>query len=319
LCGKAQNEGGAKTAEQKMRSAYFRRIDHNAQSFAGPLESQVAVLYNKKDNSDNGLVIPSQESLEVRCGAAVPVRAALSVRHRYELELGDPSTTSQTTLTLPETAYTIVNRNTDWGEPVVFEGKLSRCYEDRGGLDGHALFVLPDIADEREFGVEYYDRAEEAIYVQVYDIDNGYQTLGQLDLRGSMEWKVGKFVIPEGLKHGYEGWILRFVTNKIHPVASHPISRIFAPSAPPPSETELNLSSGGIVIPLKWNVDYFTYNLILEFEGDTPPGLESAPYTVCDGVRYVLFDSGKEAEAAANKQYRLPSWLVKTKQKYNFS
>lgn len=322
MCGRHQVSGREKSIVERMRAAYFRRIDERINNYLSPTESQVAILFSKGEKTQSDQIKQlnniEQMILEVNLHNADIVQTKLEVKHRYKLDFCDVEATSENSLIMPENAYVIVNSNTDWGESIEIEGKSARCYENCGGLDGHALFVLPDLPGETEFTIEYYDRAEEPIYVQVYDIDNGYQTIGQLELTQANQWKVSHYSIPAELKHGNAGWILRLVTNKNHPMESHPISRIYAGTFQESITRNIPKHQDSFTIPMEWNSNYFSYSIQIEYKNNGVELFDRTPYIIQDGVPYVLLETEHSSNDCV-KTYQIPTWLVKNKQKYTIS
>jgi len=128
----------------------------------------------------------------------------------------------------PERAYLLVNDLMDWGEPHLLDGRWVRNYEDRGGKDAHAAFVLPwDARAPKTLVVSYKDTTTEPAHLQVYDPKQGYVLAGTLSGEGTGRWREAVFPLPAHVRPGREGLIGHFVADGFpHPREPHPIESV---------------------------------------------------------------------------------------------
>lgn len=320
MCGTEQQYPNNKTFFENTINTTFKRLENSELTFDEPQESEIVVFYKKEEIQDKVQIdFVDSDKLSIFIEADEDTLVELNVSHRFDIALGDTAQTRATTFISPDQAYIIVNENTDWGKVVEIEGKTGRCFEDQQGTDGHAIFILPVIPEEREFSIEYFDRGEEKVYVQVYDIHQGYQNIGQLDLTKSNTWKTSSYTIPDTIKPGDEGWICRLVTESHHPTESHPIAKIYSENSKYSKHIQLSPKRSvnkiqEYEIPHKWNIKCFMYTLSISSLKEL---LHNA-YIMKD-IPYLLLENNIKPIQKDNRfvyYYNIPNWALNDKQKF---
>jgi len=152
----------------------------------------------------------------------------LAMRRRYEIYPASRINTLENTCFYPERGYVLVNPNMGWGEVTIIDKKAVRFYQNGQGQDKHAAFVMPaEDQYPQEILIDYFDLTDEEILLQIYDIEQGYITLGRLTNQKSNQWKTDCFVIPSKIHyHADHGFVFRLTTTMMNPKGSLPVWRI---------------------------------------------------------------------------------------------
>jgi len=191
---------------------------------------EVLLLFERQgERSENEADLPRRASaILLRPEDQQEVRAQLILRHRGTIDMASSLCASPMTHFDPERAYLLVNDLMDWGEPYLLDGRWVRNYEDRGGKDAHAAFVLPgDVRALKTLVVSYKDTITEPAHLQVYDPKQGYVPAGTLSGEGTGGWREAVFPLPAQVRPGREGLIVHFVADGLpHPREQHPIGSI---------------------------------------------------------------------------------------------
>jgi SAM-dependent methyltransferase/predicted nucleic acid-binding Zn-ribbon protein len=191
---------------------------------------EVLLLFERQgERSENEADLPRRASaILLQPEDQQEVRAQLILRHRGTIDMASPLCASPMIHFHPERAYLLVNDLMDWGEPHLLDGRWVRNYEDRGGKDAHAAFVLPwDARAPKTLVVSYKDTTTEPAHLQVYDPKQGYVLAGTLSGEGTGRWREAVFPLPAHVRPGREGLIVHFVAEGLpHPREPHPIGSI---------------------------------------------------------------------------------------------
>ncbi len=188
---------------------------------------EVLLLFERQgERSENEADLPRRASaILLRPEDQQEVRAQLILRHRGVIAMDSLLCVSPMTCLDPERAYLLINDRMDWGEPYLLDCRWVRNYEDCGGKDAHAAFVLPwDARAPKTLVVSYKDTTTEPIHFQVYDPRQGYVPAGTLNGEGTGRWREAVLPLPAHVRPGREGLIVHFVADGLsHPREPHPI------------------------------------------------------------------------------------------------
>jgi SAM-dependent methyltransferase len=234
LCGSRQGDlwEGPDTGGRTNASAAISEMLSTPGESERDERSEMLLLFERVDSA--GRVAAERERdreaaiLVCPPGDDDPVTARVVVRDRGSIDMGSPLCVSAVTHIRPDRGYVVVNELTDWGEPYLLDGRWVRGYEDRGGKDGHALFVLPwDIPVKPSLSISYKDTSRESVRVQVYDPERGYLDIGMLPGEATGAWRDATFPLPPAARPGAEGLIGHLVIDGTsHPTSVHPVARI---------------------------------------------------------------------------------------------
>ena len=202
----------------------------------------------------------------------------------------------------PERAYVITNELTDWGEPYWLDGRWVRNFQDCGGRDGHALFVLPwPSGAPGTIAISDKDVTGEAMRLEVYDARRGYLAVGTLAGAGSGEWRDTIFPLPSRLEPGRNGLFAHFVPDGgAHPREPHPIAHVGYPGH---SSRSLPLDPGPSTAEAgnTWTVNY---PLVPRRARD-----EVVLETREPCVMLLLLPTGERYVLGKGKELSVPGWL----------
>jgi len=188
-----------------------------------PVESEVAVLFVRsaavpkinqrvrdhacqavgKGHVIGGLL--SDKDFPESFPATLKVR--LRVKKRVDIHMEDRTACRSTTLFHSSTSYLYLDSDTAWGERYLLDGKIVRNYGWSSNPRKQARFVIPRFMDEPfALTVFYKDMSAEPVWLSVYDKQQGYIPLGQLEGKKDVRWKETTFVVPADIRPTREGF-----------------------------------------------------------------------------------------------------------------
>jgi len=135
------------------------------------------------------------------------LKIRLRMKKRVDIHMEDRTACRSTTLFHSSTSYLYLDSDTVWGERYLLDGKSVRNYGYSSNPRKQALFVIPRFTDEAfALTVSYKDMSSEPVWLSVYDKQQGYIPLGQLEGKKDGRWKETTFVVPAGIRPTREGF-----------------------------------------------------------------------------------------------------------------
>jgi len=139
------------------------------------------------------------------------LKIRLRVKKRVDIYMEDRTACRSTTLFHSLASYLCLDSDTVWGERYLLDGEIVRNYGYSSNPRKQALFVMPRFTDEAfTLAVSYKDMSSEPVWLSVYDKQQGYIPLGQLEDKKDGRWKETTFVVPAAIHPAREGFFFNF-------------------------------------------------------------------------------------------------------------
>ena len=139
------------------------------------------------------------------------LRIRLRVKKRVDIYMEDRTACRSTTLFHSLASYLCLGSDSVWGERYLLDGKIVRNYGYSSNPRKQALFVMPRFTEEAfTLTVSYKDMSSEPAWLSVYDKQQGYIPLGQLEDKKDGRWKETTFVVPAAIHPAREGFFFNF-------------------------------------------------------------------------------------------------------------
>lgn len=142
----------------------------------------------------------------------IDIKARLMHKGCYDIAIGSNYNSRLDTKKFSIHPYIIDNENINWGNIQRIDDKLARCYIKKSELPNHAVFIIPEFTKEGfNIIISYKDCSEVPLTLQVYDKNDSYIRLGDLECKNDSMWKTSVFSVPPNIDCLDEGYIFDLV------------------------------------------------------------------------------------------------------------